>query len=94
MPSKALLSKLKGYFAVTHDLRTDINALAKKRINLDAGDALIRAGDKYKCMFLVEEGWLLRARYLPGGTRQIVNFWSRRAGCCAHAICRAARGRS
>lgn len=74
MPSSALLSKLKGYFQVTHDLRTDINQLAKKRITLDAGEALIRAGDKYKCMFIVEEGWLLRARYLPGGSRQIVNF--------------------
>lgn len=74
MPSRALLSKLKGYFQVTHDLRTDINQLIKKRINLDAGDALIRAGDRYTYMYLVEDGWLLRTRFLPGGTRQIVNF--------------------
>lgn len=74
MPSKALLSKLKGYFTVSHDLRTDINQLARKRVALDAGDALIRTGDTYKSMFIVEDGWLLRARYLPGGSRQIVNF--------------------
>ncbi len=51
-----------------------ISTSLRKRVNLGAGEALIREGEKYKCMYLVEDGWLLRARFLPGGTRQIVNF--------------------
>ena len=74
MPSRNLISKLKGYFPVSDQLRTDLDELARKRVSLEAGDALIRSGEKYKSMYIVEEGWLLRARYLPGGTRQIVNF--------------------
>ena len=74
MPSRNLISKLKGYFPVTDQLQADLDQLARKRITLQAGEALIRSGDKYKSMYVVDEGWLLRARYLPGGTRQIVNF--------------------
>ena len=74
MPATNLIAKLRGYFPVGHDLRTDLNQLATKRINLAPGEALIRAGEKHKCMYLVEDGWVLRGRYLPGGSRQIVNF--------------------
>lgn len=73
MPSRNLITKLKGYFPVTNDLRTDLDHMARERVSLAAGEALIRAGDKYTHMYLVEDGWILRARYLPGGTRQIVN---------------------
>ncbi|HVY90110.1 MAG TPA: Crp/Fnr family transcriptional regulator [Hyphomonadaceae bacterium] len=73
MPSRDLLAKLQGYFPVTHELRTDLNELAKERVTLDAGETLVRTGEKFKTLFLVEDGWLLRARYLPGGGRQIVN---------------------
>lgn len=74
MPSRNLISKLKGYFPVSEQLRADLEELARKRVTLDAGEALIRSGDRYTSMYIVDEGWLLRARYLPGGTRQIVNF--------------------
>jgi len=74
MPSHNLIAKLRGYFPVTDTLRSDLNLLATKRVSLAAGDVLIRTGEKYKCLYLVEDGWMLRARYLPGGSRQIVNF--------------------
>jgi CRP-like cAMP-binding protein len=73
MPSRNLISKLKGFFPVSHELRTDLDQMARERVSLAAGEALIRAGDKYTNMYLVDDGWILRARYLPGGTRQIVN---------------------
>ena len=47
--------------------------MSRERVSLAAAEALIRAGDRYTHMYLVEDGWILRPRYLPGGTRQIVN---------------------
>ncbi len=74
MPSRNLISKLRGFFPVSDELRADLNQLAKERVTLETGAALVRAGDKFTSMYLLEEGWLLRARFLPGGGRQIVNF--------------------
>lgn len=74
LPSHNLLSKLKGFFPVSHDLRTDLNQLVRERENFAAGDVIIRAGDKFTQLYLIDDGWVLRARYLPGGSRQIINF--------------------
>lgn len=74
MPTSHLIAKLRGYFAVSDELKEDVDELTRDRIKLAAGDSLIRAGDKYTGMFLLDDGWVLRARYLPDGSRQIVNF--------------------
>jgi len=74
MPSRNLISKLRGYFPVSHELKHDLQELTRERIKLEAGETLIRAGDKYTSMYLIDDGWVLRARYLPSGSRQIVNF--------------------
>lgn len=74
MPSRHLVSKLRGFFPVNHELKQDLVELTRERIKLEAGETLIRAGDKYTSMYLVDDGWVLRARYLPDGSRQIVNF--------------------
>jgi CRP-like cAMP-binding protein len=74
MPGRNLIAKLKGFFPVSQQLIDDLSQLARERVTLEAGEALIREGDKYTHMYLVEEGWMLRTRYLPGGGRQIVNF--------------------
>ena len=74
MPGRNLVAKLKGYFPVTQQLADDLNQLVKEKVHLDAGEALLRTGDRYTHIYLVDEGWMLRARYLPGGGRQIVNF--------------------
>jgi CRP-like cAMP-binding protein len=74
MPSRNLIAKLQGFFPVTDDLRRDLNEMTPQRVTFHAGDAIERGGEKFSGMYLVEEGWVLRARYLPGGSRQIVNF--------------------
>jgi CRP-like cAMP-binding protein len=74
MVGRNLIAKLKGFFPVNQELVDDLGQLARERVKLDPGEALIREGDTYKHMYLVDEGWILRARYLPGGGRQIVNF--------------------
>ena len=74
MPTSHLIAKLRGYFAVSDELKEDVDELTRDRIKLAAGESLIRAGDKYTGMFLLDDGWVLRARYLPDGSRQIVNF--------------------
>jgi CRP-like cAMP-binding protein len=74
MPTQNLIAKLRGYFPVSEELKTEVKELTRERVKLEAGETLIRAGDKYTSMFLIDEGWVLRARYLPGGSRQIVNF--------------------
>jgi CRP-like cAMP-binding protein len=68
-----LLRKLGGFFPVRDELRTDIEALGRHRVELNAGEALIRTGEKNGEIHLVEEGWMLRMRHTPDGGRQIVN---------------------
>ncbi len=74
MPTQNLIAKLRGYFPVSEELKHEVKELTRERIKLEAGESLIRAGDKYTSMYLIDDGWVLRARYLPGGSRQIVNF--------------------
>jgi CRP-like cAMP-binding protein len=74
MPSRNLVAKLKGHFPVGHELRQDLEALVRERITYETGDTIIRTGDRFTGLYLVDDGWALRARYLPGGSRQIVNF--------------------
>lgn len=68
-----LFTKLSGFFRLSAELRADLASLKREEVRLSAGDYLIRHGDRYQDMYLVEDGWMLRARGLPGGTRQIVN---------------------
>ena len=69
-----MLRKLAGFYNVTDDLRSDVMELKRERINLDPGATLIAAGDLFTHLYLVEDGWIMRVRHMPGGTRQIVNI--------------------
>jgi CRP-like cAMP-binding protein len=69
-----LLRKLSGFYDVNDALKTDFRALKRERINLDPGQALISAGEKSEHLYIVEDGWILRVRHMPGGARQIVNI--------------------
>ncbi len=71
--NEPLLTKLSGYFRLTGQLRSDLASLKREEVRLLPGDTLIRHGDPYSDLYLVEDGWMLRARGLPGGSRQIVN---------------------
>jgi len=68
-----LFTKLSGYFRLTQQLRDDLANLKREEVRLSPADVLIRQGDPYTDIFLIEAGWMLRSRNLPGGTRQIVN---------------------
>lgn len=74
MPSGNLLSKLKGFFAVSDELQKDLDQLLRERVKLAAGDCLISAGDLFSNIYLVEEGWMLRVRHMPDGGRQIISI--------------------
>src|SRR5262245_4729014 len=65
--------KLGGYFSVSDQLKSDLDALHRERFDLAQGKALIRVGDPYSDIYLLEKGWMLRARHMPDGGRQIVN---------------------
>jgi CRP-like cAMP-binding protein len=68
-----VLAKLSGYFPVTEPLRADIAALAREKVEMEAGEALIRAGEAYGDIHVLEKGWMVRSRHLMDGGRQIVN---------------------
>lgn len=74
MGSSDLLRKLRGFYRVNDDLPADFEALARERVKLSAGQTLVTAGERFSHFYLVESGWLLRTRHLPGGGRQIVNI--------------------
>jgi CRP-like cAMP-binding protein len=74
MPSGNLVSKLRGFFPVKDELRSDLDQLLRERVKLTTGECLIAAGDPYTSMYLVEEGWMLRVRHMPDGGRQIISI--------------------
>jgi CRP-like cAMP-binding protein len=43
-------------------------------VKLDAGESLLRAGDRFTGLFIVEDGWMFRVRHMQGGGRQIVSL--------------------
>lgn len=73
MPTVDLLQKLGGYFPVTDQLRTDLDQLQREQITLEPGEALIREGEIYGDIHVLEKGWMVRSRHLMDGGRQIVN---------------------
>jgi CRP-like cAMP-binding protein len=71
--SQYLFRKLKGFFSLTSQIEEAILALCRDVVEFGPREAIIRQGDGYKNLYLIESGWVLRVRHLPDGTRQIVN---------------------
>lgn len=71
--SKDLFRKVSGRFPMVDQLRRDLLELMRERINFAAGQTIISLGDLYDSIYLIDEGWVVRSRWLPGGGRQIVN---------------------
>ena len=71
--SEDLVKKVSGYFPMLDGLRRDLLEMTRERVKVQAGQTIIAADDKYESVYLLEEGWVLRSRWLPGGGRQIVN---------------------
>lgn len=74
MSATDVIRKLSGFFPVGEELKADIAALKREQVELDAGESLIRAGEPYADIHILEKGWMLRMRITPDGARQIVNI--------------------
>lgn len=72
--SQDLIKKMSGRFPLVDSLRADLTEMARERVRFQSGQTIISAGDDYEGMFLLEDGWVVRSRWLPGGGRQIVNI--------------------
>lgn len=71
--TKDLVRKVSGYFPMMESLSKDLMEMTRERMSLPAGHTIVSAGDRYDNIYLIEEGWVVRSRFLPGGGRQIVN---------------------
>jgi CRP-like cAMP-binding protein len=71
--SQYLFRKLRGFFSLTSHIQEAIQALCTDVVEFGAREPIIRQGEGYRHLYLIESGWVLRARHLPDGTRQIVN---------------------
>ncbi|MCB1526286.1 MAG: Crp/Fnr family transcriptional regulator [Hyphomicrobiaceae bacterium] len=61
-----------------HDLSekqiSHIQAMESRHVAMPAGTDIISAGEKYTDVYVLNEGWAVRYRILPDGSRQIANF--------------------
>ncbi len=73
MQINGVISKLGGFFPVGDDLSADISHLHREQVELEPGEALIREGENYDDLYMLESGWMVRSRHLIDGGRQIVN---------------------
>ncbi|SEA59810.1 Crp/Fnr family transcriptional regulator [Rubrimonas cliftonensis] len=71
--SKALAQKLEGFFPVTDAVRAVLEELCVRVREFEPGASIIREGQDYEAIFLVDSGWTVRSRTLENGARQIVN---------------------
>lgn len=69
-----LVRKVAGCFPMVDRLRADLAALTCERTSVAAGQTVVSAGDAYENIYLIEDGWVVRSRWLRGGGRQIVNI--------------------
>ena len=69
----AILAKLSGFFAVDADVADILQSICIDTVDLAAGHVIVAQDGDYGDVYLVDSGWLLRSRYMPNGTRQIVN---------------------
>ena len=68
-----LLHKLSGFFRLTEELEAAIATQCTAVATFKPREIIIRQGESYKNIYLMESGWVLRVRHLPDGNRQIVN---------------------
>lgn len=71
--TRAIVKKIDGCMNVDEDTAHIIEDLCKEQIELPAGTVVVPQDGYYSDVYLVESGWAIRSRYMPNGTRQIVN---------------------
>ena len=72
--SRYLLRKLGHFYEVTPEIERSIVEATVDTVEFTVGHTIIRGGDRYSFIYLMEEGWVLREKILPGGQRQIINI--------------------
>lgn len=71
--TRALLRKISGFYDVTEAVAEIFDDVCKDTVDLDAGTVIVPQGGDYADIYLIENGWVIRARHMDTGGRQIVN---------------------
>lgn len=69
-----IVSKLLHYMTLGDREIAVLEALSRPQRTVAAGAELLDPQEGYAGGFLIQEGWALRARRLPDGRRQVINF--------------------
>lgn len=69
-----LRRKLTSLGAMADAATLDLRMLARDRIEIPAGRAIVKEHDRCPQLYLIESGWVFRSRGLASGRRQIVNY--------------------
>lgn len=73
--SRALLSKISTVLpSLSQEEREGLARLEQDRERLPAGAVVLRDGEPYRGIGIVDEGWLMRSKKLPNGRRQVIDF--------------------
>jgi CRP-like cAMP-binding protein len=72
--AERLCRRMTGIRPLHDAILADLRQLARERIDLPAGRALAKEGDQGAALYAVETGWILRARTLACGRRQIIDY--------------------
>lgn len=69
----AIFRKLSGFFDVDEVVQQIFDDICKDCVELVADTVIVEQGGDYREVYLIDNGWVVRARHLPAGSRQIVN---------------------
>jgi CRP-like cAMP-binding protein len=69
-----LRRKMTSLGPMSDTLLRDVRTLARDRVDISAGRAIVKEHERCQQLYLVESGWVFRSRGLASGRRQIVNY--------------------
>lgn len=72
--TRAVLRKLSGYFGLDDDVIRIFDNICRDRVEFAADSVIVSQGGDYGDVYLVDNGWVVRARLMDTGARQIVNL--------------------
>jgi CRP-like cAMP-binding protein len=68
-----LVRKLSGFFTPSERTAKDLVKLCSEVRSFAPKERVVTTGERYRGIYLVQNGWALRSRLLENGARQIVN---------------------
>ncbi|MFN3614564.1 MAG: Crp/Fnr family transcriptional regulator, partial [Rubrimonas sp.] len=71
--SDALARKLSGYFPVNPATTAVLDSLCDRVVEFAPGAVIVGQDAPHEAIYLIDNGWALRARNMENGARQIVN---------------------